>query len=124
MRVTDVRRRNLLILRERFRSDCDLARAMETKSSDIRQLLRDPQGRRKIGDKSAPKVESRFGLPDGWMDGDHDAVAQAAASATNPAPGVRVAIQDIALAVDSGAVEGDVVVMLGDLVRKIARGQA
>lgn len=72
--IKDIRRTNLLVLLNEHGTQAALARMLEVEPAYVSALLTGPPKGRDIGDKTARKVEARFGKPEGWMDQQNYAV--------------------------------------------------
>lgn len=76
MDISSIRLNNLLTLKKRYRTQAELAEAVNTDPAYISQILgrkkRGTEGARNIGNDFARKIEDRLNLPYGWRDQTHD----------------------------------------------------
>lgn len=70
MKIHDIRRANMLALRDQFPSRAKFAEYLERSPSQMNQVI-GVNPTREIGHSLARHVEVKFGKPDGWMDIDH-----------------------------------------------------
>lgn len=81
MDVKDVRRANMLMLAEKYGSLRKLADQTDTPASylsNIKNRAKAGERPRTMGDAVARKIESKLGLPRGWLDQQHDRAAERA----------------------------------------------
>ena len=76
--VNDVRKENLIVLRERFKTLANLNLAIGKKKTDstLSQIINGAKDTRSgnvknLGDRLAREMETKLSLGYGWMDADH-----------------------------------------------------
>lgn len=68
MDISEIRRRNLLLLLERYNQDKDFAAQVKIPTTYLSKLKSPREGDKKMGNAKARQIEEHLKLPFGWMD--------------------------------------------------------
>lgn len=71
MDISEIRRRNLLLLLERYHQDKDFAAQVKIPTTYLSKLKSGRPGDKKMGNAKARQIEEHLKLPFGWMDALH-----------------------------------------------------